>query len=562
MKKYIIILFTIYLTLFSCANNQPPSGGPQDTTPPEVLKFSPSNKALNFNGERIELEFSKYMDKRAVAQNIFITPEVKYKLDWSGKDLEIEFEEELKANTSYALTIGTEYTDRFKNKPAKAFNLIFSTGDILDSGKIDGRLFAEKSDGVYIYLYNLNDIDPDTLDIRTAKADYFTQCGTSGEFSIQALKDGKYRLIAVEDKFKNSQYDEDSDSFSASLNDIEVKDGMADGVKIKLGKIIDKQAPALFSARSESDDVLSVQFSEKINLEKLDKIDIEIKDSLETETFYPKYIFADKEKESKLYLVLKEKMDTSKLWSVNFTGDLPQDTLGNIMHDSLKQSNFFKFRMGEFLEKLELTDLDIKDSSTRNDRKIDFLFDFNMPVNKVIAESCIILKDMYKDSLIESSYQWTDDSKLLLKSKELLEEKTWYQLEIKKGIKSYNNLILSDTTKLIRFQTGSDNKDESSVSGELIGNDDNKAWVIVLKSENKNAEEYQILVDSDNKFEFPNVKAGRYNIELYKDDNGNMEYDFGTSMPYSYAEEFKVINQSINVRARWPIVNLKINLNK
>ena len=106
LKRILGILLSGTLVV-SCANIAAPNGGPPDTTPPTVLETSPKQKALNFSDDHVTIEWSKYMDRAKVIENLSIMPTVKYSYDWSGKDLQIDFEEPLRENTSYSILFGT-----------------------------------------------------------------------------------------------------------------------------------------------------------------------------------------------------------------------------------------------------------------------------------------------------------------------------------------------------------------------------------------------------------------------------------------------------------------------
>ena len=54
---------------FGCANPLPPSGGPDDATPPEIIEFIPADAALNYRDKDIVLRFSEYVDKNSVIEN-------------------------------------------------------------------------------------------------------------------------------------------------------------------------------------------------------------------------------------------------------------------------------------------------------------------------------------------------------------------------------------------------------------------------------------------------------------------------------------------------------------
>jgi hypothetical protein len=107
--KYSIYL--LILLLSGCAVIQAPTGGPKDTLPPQVIEYSPANYTKNFNAKKIEIKLNEYINRSELIKAIRINPPVEFSYSWSGKSLDIEFEEELKENTTYSFQIGTSYKD-------------------------------------------------------------------------------------------------------------------------------------------------------------------------------------------------------------------------------------------------------------------------------------------------------------------------------------------------------------------------------------------------------------------------------------------------------------------
>ena len=144
------LLFLFFIS--GCAVIESPKGGEKDKTPPKILEIEPKG-GINYKSKTVTFEFSQYMDKNKVIENISISPTTELKFDWSGKSLEVEFVKDLDSNTTYSLNLGTDYTDYLQNKPEEALSYIFSTGNTIDSGSIEGNLFSKETQGVYIFAY-------------------------------------------------------------------------------------------------------------------------------------------------------------------------------------------------------------------------------------------------------------------------------------------------------------------------------------------------------------------------------------------------------------------------
>ena len=60
--RYNYIVIAMLLLLASCANmGSGPQGGPRDTIPPMVVKESPLNGVLMYQGKKIEITFNEYI---------------------------------------------------------------------------------------------------------------------------------------------------------------------------------------------------------------------------------------------------------------------------------------------------------------------------------------------------------------------------------------------------------------------------------------------------------------------------------------------------------------------
>jgi hypothetical protein len=281
---YTIYLFVLLFGLFACANPQPPSGGPPDSSPPIILETKPVSGTVNFDGDEAVIRFNKYMNRPKVIENIYISPPVKIEYSWSGKDLEIEFLEPLDRNLTYTVNLGTEYTDYLGNKPDEGFALFFSPGSVIDSGSINGTLHVSDAESASVYAYRIDNILPDTLNVSSTLPIYRIQIGKSGIFSIKALADGVYRLIAVRDVFRNNIYDEGIDAFGAAVADVTVRSDSVPSIEFKLGPIIDKNGPMLYTANSINQRYVELTFSEDLDTNSINPNAIIITDSLEKNT--------------------------------------------------------------------------------------------------------------------------------------------------------------------------------------------------------------------------------------------------------------------------------------
>jgi hypothetical protein len=230
MRKNILysVLLFLFFTIFiyGCANQLPPSGGEDDISPPRVLKIEPKPNSLNYSGNTVEIEFDKYVDRRSFKEALFISPKPPGELsyNWSGKKVEIEFPKNLLKNKTYTFVIGKGLKDIRNNSLNAPIQFAFSTGSFIDNGKIEGKVYTQKSDNVMIFAYINRDKDDSLIDPHKKFPDFFTQVNESSKFYFNHLPTGKLRLFAIKDNNKNLLFDIGADEVSILNSDIIIGD--------------------------------------------------------------------------------------------------------------------------------------------------------------------------------------------------------------------------------------------------------------------------------------------------------------------------------------------------
>jgi hypothetical protein len=116
-KNIILILFMAFL--LSCAKEGFPPGGPEDKTPPEVVRTIPESGNTMVDSETsVQVWFSEGIDSRSAADAVFITPffdEEDRKINVRGRKISISFTESLDSNRTYVITLGTGIKDYRSN---------------------------------------------------------------------------------------------------------------------------------------------------------------------------------------------------------------------------------------------------------------------------------------------------------------------------------------------------------------------------------------------------------------------------------------------------------------
>jgi len=495
------------------------------------------------------------MERSKVIENLIIIPETLFEYDWSGKELSISFTNGLAENTTYSLILGTEYTDLLSNKPDRAFSLVFSSGSVIDSGKIYGRILHPKPEGAYIFAYFSGNHRLDTLNAINTKPDYRVQVGKNGEFQLPALKDGFYRLFAVKDLLKNGIYDI-TDPFGIATKDIAVHNGIAAFTEIKLGEIPDKTLPEILSIISASNNKISIRFSKPMNDSIILNSAITLLDTAKTESIKSRSIYKNPFTSNTYELISLAPLNPDRIWEISFDdNNIPYDTAGNLL--DLKRIPKFNVITKIDSGKVKLFSKPFSDSSDgiQTDKVFDFTFNEAIDKNVVKVEFKLTklneLSELFLDTLP------ANDNQILIASNKNLEENTSYNLLATfNNLKSLSNGLVSDTTIHLFFKT-EDKRNTGGISGRFTPK--------ILKC---NKSTYMILYNQSNRFiqklgengdfNFSSIPADNYNIELFCDDNDNGIYDFGTIYPFEFSEPFYIHNKQLKVKERWNIDNVNI----
>ena len=137
--KYIVL---VSACVYGCASMRSPEGGPIDKTPPKVLKMEPKDLTTNFSAKKIVITFDEYFNIQNEAKEFSISPEQERLplLKKNQKKLEIIFQDSLEKNTTYTLNFGKAIADVNESNVLKNLTYAFSTGSLLDSLSISGRV--------------------------------------------------------------------------------------------------------------------------------------------------------------------------------------------------------------------------------------------------------------------------------------------------------------------------------------------------------------------------------------------------------------------------------------
>lgn len=203
MKDIRYVLYSgLVLLLIGCANRGiGPQGGPRDTIPPKLVKEEPLNRTTNFNAKKIEISFNEYIQGDKVAENVLISPPMREtpEIKFISKRVTVQLMDTLRPETTYTIDFGNAICDFTEKNPIKGYRYAFSTGEVIDSMSIEGKVINSEdlkpAIGVLVGAYAS---EADSA-FETQPFDYVAKTDSSGYFRIDNMRPGRYSVYALQD---------------------------------------------------------------------------------------------------------------------------------------------------------------------------------------------------------------------------------------------------------------------------------------------------------------------------------------------------------------------------
>ena len=213
--------FALLFLIMSCARRSSPTGGPKDSIPPELLRTYPKMNSTFFDKDEIELVFDEYIKIKDLGRQLIISPPIEksyYKIkppeSVVSKKIEIELLDSLDENTTYTFNFGNSIADNNEDNLLPFFYYAFSTGPVLDSlqirGKINDALEKDTESFISVYLYPADSTFKDSS-IFLKKPFYVTSTLDSIIYNFKNIREGEYEIIAIKDEAGNYLFDQNID---------------------------------------------------------------------------------------------------------------------------------------------------------------------------------------------------------------------------------------------------------------------------------------------------------------------------------------------------------------
>ncbi len=231
MKKlfllFLIAFFSIQqiVVLPGCANIIPPTGGDRDSLPPLLLKASPPDSSKGFKNKTISFTFDEYIELQSITENLIVspTPEMPPLIESKLKTITIKIKDTLEDNTTYVYDFGKAIKDVNEGNVLENFSYIFTTGNVLDSLTLSGKVLLAETGGIdttLIVMLHKSGVDSA---VAKEKPRYIAKLDGKGNFHFRFLPAGTYYIYALKDENGTRHYGPKDQLFAFADQPVELK---------------------------------------------------------------------------------------------------------------------------------------------------------------------------------------------------------------------------------------------------------------------------------------------------------------------------------------------------
>lgn len=209
---WIALLVAIEL---ACAISVPPSGGPEDKTPPKVVGTNPKPDSSGVAANaRISITFSEDMTRARLERLVTFSPDVEIgRVEWKGRTVIIEPARGLHPDTTYQVQIAEGFRDNHNVANKSGYQFAFATSAAIDSGTISGRVFfrREPTKNAVVRCFVLP--KDSSFAAESARPDREAKADAEGKYSVGYLPNRENAIVvwAFEDANNNRSFNPDKD---------------------------------------------------------------------------------------------------------------------------------------------------------------------------------------------------------------------------------------------------------------------------------------------------------------------------------------------------------------
>lgn len=529
--RALLSLLFIGLLLYACAQRGRPEGGPEDVDPPKIMVERPPNFSTLFNKDEIRIFFDEFVKLDKPRNQIIFSPPIEPRpnitpMGLPSKYIGVEFDLDLlQPNTTYTINFGLSIEDNNEGNKFPFYKYVFSTGDHIDSLSVQGKLYDPMKrvadEFISVMLYAIDTSYTDSI-VFNKNPTYITYTVDSTNFfSLDNLKEGRYKLVALSDKANNYRFIPSEDKIGFINDTINLPEDDLAFYELPVFKEIPKFQP------------------ERPQQDKHNRIIFGYKGTVTAEN-YDIQLLSDVPKNFSYSIIKDEKSDTLYYWYKPF-----------MEVDSL----LFTFNNGTLttLDTLKIVPKELEKDSLVIEEKVkgsiklkqDFYLTSRVPIAAFEKDSIQLIK--LPDSVPLPYEAELDRFKNHFKVKFDKEEETSYELLLLPGaITSF----FDETNDSLKVRLKTPKKSQFGNLTFTVQNMKEGSKIVQLVNPNDEVK-YEQFAEQRQVFEFDLVEPGEYYLRVIYDTNNNQVWDTGSYLKTKQPEEVVYFPKAFVVRANW-----------
>lgn len=439
------------------------------------------------------------------------------------------------------VTIGSGLKDIHGNPLIASTTIAVTTGDKIAVGRVQGRIYGDPPlNAMLVGAWQVADsfvIQPDSI-----VAPYLTQANETGDFTINFMPEGFYRILCWEDRNRDKLYQAGVDRLGIAPKDIYLIDDSLATVDLFAVK---RDTTRLFPVYLTAQDNRHVQLrlSKKVSIEANDWLaSLSIRDSLNIALLYSNY-WIDSNDSARIIYLTEPQMEGMK-YRAGFSGDT---TVFDFKGSDLPDSSAPKI----------VASIPIENES------VDFLVRGSIIFNdKILPDSLAKIITLTIGDSLNHSVSVSQDFPNILE---------WSVIDpLNAGARCLLSVDLSrvtdfagnpagDTTWTLFFKVI-----EPGLTGEISGQvetESNFPVFVAVKPITGSKKEWRTrLNEIDRSFKLSLLSPGDYRVWCWEDRDNNGEYSAGNLMEFSFSEHFTFATDTVTVRSRWETGGIMLKL--
>ncbi len=568
-----MIIFKISKHLFlsllflGCAKNLPPTGGEINKPLFYIKKTSIIDSSLNVpRYVSFRFQFNDWITKKIQDNDILIIPSIqnKFNLSIRSDNLNIKLRNPLVNNTTYTLSFRQSLKSIRNQNLIKEQSLVFSTGNQIDKGKIQGKIKTTTPSLTYIGLYP-HEISKEIATIIIApnqskntdipnlnlERPYYTiPINKNGSFIYNSIKPGFYSVLAFVDLNKNLRPDIETEHIGVGPKKIWIGDSTS-LLFLKTSKIIQTPVqintiewlPLKLEKGNTSKGLLKISFNQPILKTSFNPV---IQDSIKKQLNHSQVHWYDNNQ--KVFLTLDQPISKDQKYQIYF------EKLFSLSYQKINSTQkklYFKYDSLFF----ERTKTYTPDNFAWKQNHLSSQFRYIFESNYYLSDSLFIELKKSLTSIVDTvpaPFFWRKLNEfhfeLIIKKIQENNQKLYFTLSSK-------DLINADSTKLdtLGFVNLKENDKQGFVEvhlpkSVLLKNPFN--WKYQIKAKKSN----QIFIDAIPLKNLQNqldtlgpFDVDFYDISIFYDDNNNGLVNSGSVTPWFHQETYINISQNTEI---------------